>query len=84
MNKPTPGPWTMFRDPARVDRILICAPDKTIVAKVTTAFDDAELISAAPEILAALKALYARIPGEDDGVDWWNAKNAIAKAEGRL
>lgn len=82
----TPGPWHRNIAPAS-KYPTIFAGRNTHVAVVKTQRDDAEteancdLITAAPEMLATLKAVVA--VADRDTVEFRQARAAIAKAEGR-
>lgn len=88
----TPGPWVVDWD-SRTATVRTCMG--RAVARCYQGDDDASLIAAAPELLAAARALLAQIietsayddaqSGEDDGLlrDVEAARAAIAKAEGR-
>ena len=90
--KHTPGPWTV-RDHGGY--IEVETPDEPTVAHFgSLSFDGADhdwalanarLIAAAPELLAALKAMADRAEwyGDEDADSLCGARAAIAKAEGR-
>jgi hypothetical protein len=99
--KPTPGPWGI----SHVSHsILVNAPSGAFITSLAADPDvyngpqwketrnaeaNARLISAAPELLEALKALVQGTLEWNDGSDeidvtlLWKAKAAIAKAEGQ-
>ena len=72
----TPGPWIVK---VHDDYTNVESKYYTICADVTNA--DAALISAAPDLLAALKALVQ--DDLHDSTNFCSAQKAIAKAEGR-
>lgn len=97
--KHTPGPWTVTRPPCASDELKFrvvseatnldvadlywCDPNEHDTSQITA---DANLIAAAPDLLAACR----RILVEDGGCScsegycaWCLASAAIAKAEGR-
>jgi hypothetical protein len=82
MSKRTPGPWDI------IDQYIIAADESVICQWGSYSDANARLIAAAPDLLAALKALSA---GLHDGIDMKAnikaaevraARAAIAKAEG--
>lgn len=85
---PTPGPWRVMefnhnrRGPLQ-RRTIIGSNDQgfaeTVGLSDPTDAANARLIAAAPDLLAALKALTS-IPGPED---WQKARAAIRKAEGK-
>ena len=92
----TPGPWAIERR-GRVAQIVSMAPqieggDCTVATVYEMQVDNACLIAAAPELLAALRNLVDVLEAnpvlffgmEDTCIDEWHAGiAAIAKAEGR-
>ena len=88
----TPGPWHMMETEPGIDAemdIFVTTPrwagGKGLIARVVDA-DDAVLIAAAPDLLAALSKFvdyYGALP-DDNGLDerLTNARVAIAKATG--
>ena len=82
MTTHTPGPWNTVG--LSGDRIAIVAQDATDVATLTHAsIDDARLIAAAPELLAALEMIREAASGHVPLVNSWVlsvARAAIAKA----
>ena len=90
MSGHTPGPWKWFDYPD--GRKLLCAQNRAVIhcpdASITCDSDDARLIAAAPDLLAALKAMMdgaygnPSFPDENALVEEEAAK-AIAKAEGK-
>jgi hypothetical protein len=101
MKTHTPGPWHTIGN--LEDRPLVEAADGGLIADLVEREDDAEtranaiLISAAPELFAALRETLEVVEGETcgecgvecetcecDGSAWWRrARAAIARAEGR-
>ena len=87
MSKHTPGPWDAIPDCPEEGHgdWYVVAENEDVLSRGSSR-DDARLIAAAPDLLAALKAMseymaYAEILGEDKAV-FKNARAAIAKAEG--
>jgi len=79
----TPGPWN-------IDGIFIAGPNDETIAEIVDAPDDrddhspnAHLIAAAPDLLAAIKALLAASMYRDHPAESDMAIAAIAKAEGK-
>ena len=84
MSKHTPGPWTAEPNSAHGISFSVEGGGRLITRFASAA--DARLIAAAPDLLAALRAMtdymaYAEALGEDKAV-FKNARAAIAKAEG--
>jgi hypothetical protein len=91
----TPGPWTaeppgIYGYGADDDKYWSVQTDDQRICLLTGQDDeesDARLIAAAPELLAALKALTLLVEVDYVGFDcleqWRQAVAAIAKAEGR-
>jgi len=86
MSKHTPGPWS--EDPEGELAVSVEGADGSVVCDVHGASNDplceanCSLISAAPDMLAALK----RIIADDDRSDYdaiGEAMRAVAKAEGK-
>jgi hypothetical protein len=87
MEKHTPGPWGAEHHPYQLTKTIRASNgDGDIVAQLVRA-RDAHLIAAAPDLLAACKALIAVSTNTQAEADWsreWCAAlDAIAKAEGR-
>jgi hypothetical protein len=81
MSKHTPGPWRVLYGERNGDTQIMAQDDYFRVA--VTGAADARLIAAAPDMLAALKALVEPPDLRDLRIeDWQNAIAAIAKAEG--
>jgi hypothetical protein len=91
MSQHTPGPWvvssidnTLYvgNSTAYVARAFLCHPLTECESQA-----NAHLISAAPDLLAALKRMVAITNGKGKDTDWfaaWSqADTAIARAEGR-
>lgn len=89
----TPGPWQIGGGCLRPhhERSIVRGPNREYIARVAGGipendYDNRFLIVAAPELLEALKRLYA-LTGErhpsDAPTAWEQARIAIAKAEGR-
>lgn len=84
----TPGPWYISQSPSEPRIAFVMAPDSRPIADVwnvphtkgAQALADALLISSAPELLAALQALYDRSSMEHWPVEHEMARAAIAKA----
>jgi hypothetical protein len=87
MSKHTPGPWKcdLERKGDRVFPFTINGADHDPLARCITKVD-AALISAAPELLTALKRLVSAVekyaPCPEDWEELREAHNAIATAEG--
>lgn len=89
---PTRGPWTVNGEGGIVGRvhygacaIYITAPTTSYLDPAVTAekaMADAQLMAAAPDLLAASKAALALL--SPDGLGWYALREAVAKAEGRL
>ena len=62
----TPGPWVVDPDTATA---TVRSASGTSVARCYRGDEDARLIAAAPELLAALRAIQARIKGVWDDSD---------------
>ena len=90
----TPGPWTFGRAiPAddTVSRIVRAGDDHIAVVMdldgaAQEAVDNARLISAAPDLLEALKRVMRHVPADAGGAslgdDMYRARLAIARATG--
>ena len=90
----TPGPWTFGRAiPAddTVSRIVSAGDDHIAVVMdldgaAQEAVDNARLISAAPDLLEALKRVMRHVPADAGGAslgdDMYRARLAIARATG--
>lgn len=82
----TPGPWTIeYEDEEGElydDGVVIQSPEGPVAFNVIDC--SAELVAAAPDLLAALKAHmpWKKRPAQGWGA-WADAAAAIAKAEGR-
>lgn len=86
----TPGPWQI----EIIDGDPYVSRGSRLIAHVQTQEDDARLIAAAPELLAALQEIEQLITSEDSGSGWHlkvanmgkdtaeRVRSAIAKAEG--
>ena len=87
----TPGPWVIAEEvQGRIGRMQPCILGQgSELAVVSVRADDREedanarLIAAAPELLAALKALIAEPDLKPWSEEWDQAHSAVAKAEGR-
>ena len=76
----TPGPWLYGRISDEVEAIV--TPDGDSIFDVRGASPaDLRLLSAAPDLLAALRGLLASVGDDLEAIDAAHA--AIAKAEGR-
>ena len=94
MSKHTPGPWTAIieKDGEHVVDTYVVDVDEDVVVRPSAKLSepDARLIAAAPDLLAALRALITEwdrpreIPADPDWCDAivGQARAAIAKAEG--
>ena len=88
MGKSTPGPWTADEDMGCVwgpDGEPIGTNGRNAVRGNGEGWANARLIAAAPELLAALKALVKPLLGNvcpEPACNWCVAIAAIAKAEG--
>lgn len=84
MNKHTPGPW--YSKPTAGDHgqhlIFSEQSDAPTVAVVYNDNGDADIIAAAPELLAALEDLRASVQKWAPQIDQSRARYAIAKAKG--
>lgn len=91
--KHTPGPWEISKHgtPAHSPQFGVYAPDSPslrvndhVIVVGENAEADANLIAAAPDLLAVLEGVL--IASEDNGkmsdIDWNGLRAAIAKAEG--
>jgi len=91
----TPGPWTavanewdeVLSEKDRGKEWYILAPNEDVIGTgLGLSEPDARLIAAAPDLLAALKALTLAAACETLPLDWGvrvkQARDAIAKAEG--
>jgi hypothetical protein len=79
----TPGPWrsTDKRCGAtNVPDAFVISADGTQICRHLDRFEDARLIAAAPELLAACRAALANFGGDTEVADMLRA--AVAKAEG--
>ena len=85
----TPGPWEAFASHAGL--YVIDSAEQGAICKIEWCLEDeanARLIASAPEMLVALKRLCAKFGVDDDGwprdgTEWREARDTIAKAEGR-
>jgi hypothetical protein len=89
MSKHTPGPWSIGKPAMHRDYPYIVAPNGVVVCNVKSSMNrpqakvDACLIAAAPELLAALKAILGN--NDTDAIrepDFIAAVAAIARATG--
>lgn len=78
---PTPPPWKWLNYPD--GRKLLTGPNNAVIhcpdAPLNISPEDACLVAAAPDLLAACKAFLA---GTDSGIVWDMAAAAIATVEG--
>lgn len=82
MSKHTPGPWNAFKYPDV--KSWTVAAKESIASKIKTE-PDAQLIAAAPELLADLEKLVEKMNmGECCNSELHNAIRAIKKAKGEL
>lgn len=99
----TPGPWTydFSPEPGHASEFMVVGPGNAVLAYVgadeardvvgPTVEANARLMAAAPELLTALKVIYATCverAANDARGDWdglaFEAEQAIARVEGRL
>ena len=83
--KHTPGPWTTGRAINTVDIgkfSFICPFGANSADQVAEIKANARLISAAPDLLAALEAMIAKIDADKLPISCSLARAAIAKAKG--
>lgn len=80
--KHTPGPWVQFADQGKVVAIMPAGRPGDVCAFSASPSDaDANLIAAAPDMLALLKAMHETVYEQPVGA-WFGAiRAAIAKAE---
>lgn len=93
----TPAPWKVVtNDPHEAGRVFVETPDESIVAVVGNGalfkdrFDNARLIAAAPDLLAACELLIKQYDLDDDFIlgggltnePFLMARTAIKKAKG--
>jgi hypothetical protein len=92
MSEHTPGPWGIERGSSCyiVSRSAHMSADVAIVITRPSETQEADacLIAAAPDLLVALKSLYALVKGEvpsllEDNVNGERALTVITKAEGK-
>ena len=80
----TPGPWTIQWP--KFDAKIVSPDGRSLAVVMFNARDEdeanARLLAAAPELLAALKAMRANLAATIDIVECLAADAAIAKAEG--
>ena len=83
MSKHTPGPWTI-EESELMGRDVVSAGSMALICTQVYSPDDARLIAAAPELLAALDALlnYNSLGSYDRASVRQQARAAIAKATG--
>jgi len=84
MSKHTPGPWTI-EESELMGRDIVSAGNMALICTQVYSPDDARLIAAAPELLAALQAVAEQTRHPD--YDWpvclsREVSAAIAKATG--
>ena len=86
MSGHTPGEWSYMQDGSEPYWGIGMAGKNPNLghAMVYTKEEDARLIAAAPELLAALKACADRLGDMDCGDELDLARSAINKAEGRV
>ncbi|MDE2098916.1 MAG: hypothetical protein KGL39_16805 [Patescibacteria group bacterium] len=77
----TPGPWTIEAGGAKLIQTtcMVISADDGLGPVAYTTKDNARLIAAAPELLAALNAM---LSNPNDPRCWANGRAAIAKATG--
>jgi hypothetical protein len=80
MSKHTPGPWEALKNNYGQVLIVVRSTNDFVCAVPDECEADARLISAAPDLLEALKRVCSH--GYRSSPDWDNARAAIAKAEG--
>lgn len=73
----TPAPWTWV--PA--DEMIVGSDDEVVVYELNTSAADAQLISAAPDLLAGCKAALGAFEN-NSAINWDDLRRAIEKAEG--
>lgn len=84
----TAGPWKVENIGIRSESIIVTGPGNCLIASISDEgepednLDNAFLISAAPDLLAALKEVVALSDRKHDA--WDKAKAAIALAEGKI
>ena len=86
----TPGPWEVFESHAGL--YVIDSAEQGAICKIEWCLEDeanARLIASAPEMLAVLKRLCEEFGVDDNGTHrdwtkWLEARDTIAKAEGRV
>jgi hypothetical protein len=80
MSKHTPGPWEALKNNYGQVLIVVRSTNDFVCAVPDECEADARLISAAPDLLEALKRVCSH--GYRSSPDWDNARAAIKKAEG--
>ncbi len=86
MSAHTPGPWIVSHDPdGSPDDYCIGVPDGKIDQVAVCSKRDAPIISAAPDMYEALKAVleFLRDEGSDDYMIADTVRAALAKARGQ-
>ena len=85
----TPGPWEVFE--THTGHYVLDSAEQAAVCRLEWCLEDeanARLIASAPELLSVLKRLWLYFGVRCDGTpfdwtEWREARDAIAKAEGR-
>lgn len=85
----THGPWEVFNSHSGI--YILDSAEQGAICKIEWCLEaeaNARLIAAAPELLAALKRMWLYFGVRCDGTprdwtEWREARDAIAKAEGR-
>ena len=79
----TPGPWRLdphgCGDSPAIVRVFPCGESEPIAVPINSGFAHLQLMSSAPDLLAALERL-AHPMADDDDLDY--AREIIAKAKG--
>lgn len=85
MTAHTPGPWTTSKLGNPYDQFAIYADDQSnaLVCNSVEGESNADLIAAAPDLLAACHAVEEAQRGGDYGQAFDMVRAAIAKADGR-
>ena len=80
----TPGPWRLdphgCDDSPAIVRVFPCGDSEPIAIPINSGFAELQLMSSAPDLLAALERL-AHPMADDDDLDY--AREVIAKAKGQ-
>ena len=80
----TPGPWRLdphgCGDSPAIVRVFPCGDSEPIAVPINSGFAHLQLMSSAPDLLAALERL-AHPMADDDDLDY--AREVIAKAKGQ-